>query len=105
MQRYDRRQFHNDAIRDLKNPVEPVPKLEPVAAVGDPPGNEEGGNCGRQAPPQGQHKIGEQAEDRKGHPEDFPFHNVIVVRAGGGRQQGFRASTFVIWGLCYRVVA
>jgi hypothetical protein len=91
MQRYDRRQLHDDAIRDLK---EPVPILEPVTAVGDPPGNEEGGNGGCQAPPQGQHEIGEQAEDRKGHPEDFPLHKVIVVRgkrkAAGLSGQHFR---------------
>lgn len=105
MQRHDRRQFHDDAIRDLKNLVEPVPILEPIAAVGDPPGNEEGGNGGRQAPPQRQHETGKQVEDREGHPEDFPLHKVILVRTGSGRQQGFRASTFVIWGLCYRVVA
>ena len=57
-----------------------VPVLEPIAAVGDPPGNI-GDRDGRaQGPPERQKKIGEQAEDDEREPEDLALHVWIVKR-------------------------
>jgi hypothetical protein len=54
------------------------PGSKPIAAVGDPPRNENDGNGGGEAPPNGQQEICEQAEHREDRPEDFAFHEEIV---------------------------
>ena len=47
--------------------LEPV--REPIAAVGYPPGDEEDRDGGKEGPPEWEHKIGEEAEQGKDHPE------------------------------------
>ena len=89
MQRHGR-QFYDEAdfLKSLNS--------EPVTAVGDPPCDVEDGDGRSQAPPNGQQKIREQAERCEDHPEDFPFHGVIVgarvpqVSRAGGPEQHFR---------------
>jgi len=56
-----------------------LPRSEPVAAVGNPPTHSDDGHSCRYAPPQGQHKISEQAQDHYEHPEDTALHQCILV--------------------------
>ena len=50
-------------------------ELEPIAAVGDPPGDEQDGDSRGYAPPQRQDEVGDQAEPNEEHPEYFAFHD------------------------------
>jgi hypothetical protein len=49
-------------------------ELEPIAAVGYPPGDEQDGNSRGYAPPERQDEVGDQAEPNEQHPEYFAFH-------------------------------
>src|SRR5271165_4247389 len=53
--------------------------LEPVATVGDPPGDEDDGNRRAQSPPERQQEIRQQTQKHKDHPEDFSLHRKIVL--------------------------
>ena len=50
-------------------------ELEPIAAVGYPPGDEQDGNSRGYAPPERQDEVGDQAEPNEEHPEYFAFHD------------------------------
>jgi len=50
-------------------------ELEPIAAVGYPPGDEQDGNSRGYAPPKRQDEVGDQAEPNEEHPEYFAFHD------------------------------
>src|SRR6202035_3537137 len=50
-------------------------ELEPIAAVGDPPGDEQDGDSRGYAPPQRQDEVGDQAKPNEEHPEYFAFHD------------------------------
>ena len=50
-------------------------ELEPIAAVGYPPGDEQDGNSRSYAPPERQDEVGDQAEPNEEHPEYFAFHD------------------------------
>jgi len=50
-------------------------ELEPIAAVGYPPGDEQDGNSRGYAPPERQDEVGNQAEPNEEHPEYFAFHD------------------------------
>jgi hypothetical protein len=53
-------------------------ELEPIAAVGYPPGDEQDGNSRGYAPPERQDEVGDQAEPNEEHPEYFAFHDFIL---------------------------
>jgi hypothetical protein len=55
-------------------------KLEPIAAVGDPPTGYADGDGGDECPPKWQREVGEETADRKGYPKDFALHENIVRR-------------------------
>lgn len=48
--------------------------LEPIAAVGDPPADDDDRNGGSDAPPERQDHIRQQAKHSEGNPEDLFFH-------------------------------
>ncbi len=50
-------------------------ELEPIAAVGYPPGDEQDGNSRGYAPPERQEEVGDQAEPNEEHPEYFALHD------------------------------
>ena len=70
---------HHDH-RGLLDEFDDDNSLEPITAVGDPPGDEKDGKGSSYAPPDGQQEIRRQAQHYKNHPKDFPFHSVIVGR-------------------------
>ena len=49
-------------------------RLEPVAAVGDPPGDDENRDGRGEGPPEGQKEIGEKVQQDEDHPEYFFLH-------------------------------
>ena len=49
-------------------------RLEPVAAVGYPPGGEKSRNGGGAGPPEGKQDIGHQPEQHEDYPEYFFLH-------------------------------
>jgi hypothetical protein len=53
-------------------------RLEPIAAVGEPPARVTNGDGRGQGPPEREHHIGNKAEDRKGDPEYLPLHMSIL---------------------------
>ena len=57
-------------------------RLEPVAAVGDPPGGVEDGDGGGASPPEGQQDVGQQAEQHEYRPEDLFLHESDFTRCG-----------------------
>ena len=65
--------------RRLKMP-EDAEGSKPVAAVGDPPTHKTDRDGSKQAPHQGQSKIGDQAQCDEDGPEDLPLHSYILTR-------------------------
>ena len=55
-------------------------KLEPVAAVGDPPTEDADGNGSQQRPQDGQAEIRYQSQRHEDAPEDFALHFTILAR-------------------------
>jgi UDP-3-O-[3-hydroxymyristoyl] glucosamine N-acyltransferase len=52
--------------------------LEPVAAIGRPPGDRHNRESGRDGPPQRQQEVSEQSQHDENEPEHFPLHAAIV---------------------------
>jgi hypothetical protein len=67
-------------------------ELEPIAAVGDPPGDEQDGNSRGYAPPERQDEVGDQAESNEEHPEYFAFHD--FHSKPGAKYRGFKPREF-----------
>jgi UDP-3-O-[3-hydroxymyristoyl] glucosamine N-acyltransferase len=67
--------------------------LEPITAIGHPPGDERDGQGGAHRPPDGQEEICQQTQDDENQPEDLALHAVILMRdrRGGGRKLSFPA--------------
>jgi hypothetical protein len=53
-------------------------RLEPIAAVGEPPARVTDGDRRGQRPPERKRHIGDQAEDREGDPKYLPLHMSIL---------------------------
>src|SRR5258708_28447006 len=53
--------------------------LEPIAAVGDPPTGHADRDGGDDRPPKWQCQVGDETNDREGHPEDFALHGIILA--------------------------
>ena len=67
-------------------------ELEPIAAVGDPPGDEQDGNSRGYAPPERQDEVGDQAEPNEEDPEYFAFHD--FHSKPGAKCRGFKPREF-----------
>ena len=65
--------------REIRVPSAGNCRLEPVAAVSNPPASPSDGNSRRDSPPQGQCQIRDQPNHRKGDPEYFALHNSILA--------------------------
>jgi hypothetical protein len=52
----------------------PAGLSQPIAAIGNPPTEEENWNGGAQCPPERKKKISHYTQDRENGPKDFPFH-------------------------------
>jgi hypothetical protein len=55
-------------------------KLEPIAAIGDPPTHNANGNGCRQRPPKWQNDISQQAQADESDPKDLSLHSLILAR-------------------------
>jgi hypothetical protein len=55
------------------------PNLKPIAAVSDPPTDEDDGNGCEKGPPQRQGEIGNQPENHEDDPENLLLHPSILV--------------------------
>jgi hypothetical protein len=53
--------------------------LEPIAAVGDPPTSHADRDGGGDGPPKWQCHVGDETNDREGHPKDFALHGIILA--------------------------
>ena len=63
-------------------------RLEPVAAIGYPPAEQEKRESCCQSPPERQNKISYQPQDRKNNPKDFSFHlSQSIGKGADGRYQ------------------
>lgn len=51
-------------------------ELEPIAAVRDPPCDEQNWNGCRESPPEREDEIRQQSENREGNPEYFSLHGL-----------------------------
>ena len=60
--------------RSESQPLRASPRLEPITAVGYPPCGENNGNGDGASPPERKEEIGQQTEQRKGHPEYLFLH-------------------------------
>jgi hypothetical protein len=57
--------------------------LKPIGTIGDPPSQHARWNGGEQRPPKGQSEVCDDSDGRKGQPENFALHEVIVAKSGG----------------------
>ena len=57
-------------------------RLEPFAAVGDPPTGHANRDRGDEGPPKWQYQVGNEPNDREGHPKNFALHEVILAAYG-----------------------
>ncbi len=55
-------------------------KLEPVAAIGNPPTHNANGNGCRHCPPKWQDEISQQAQAGESDPKDLSLHSLILAR-------------------------
>ena len=69
--------------------------LEPVGAIGDPPGGHEARDCGGDGPPKRQGDVSDEAEGGEGQPKNFALHEsslAIWVPLGNFDCYGHRVS-------------
>jgi hypothetical protein len=72
------RKSHRRAFIHISNRV-----LKPIGTIGDPPGQHARGNGGEESPPKGQNEVCDDSDGRKGEPENFALHEVIVANSDG----------------------
>lgn len=67
--------------------IKGIDLVEPIAAEGEPPTDDQDRNRGADGPPERQREIGNQTEPGEAHPKDFLLHATSVTPIGTAQSE------------------